>query len=425
MATTLRIRRRATGQAAGAPSSLKTAELAYNMSDGIFYVGYGDDGSGNATSVKAFAKDNYTDPSGVYQPLDADLTAIADLDATAGILARTGAGAFARRTITGTAGRVAVSDGTGATGNPTIDLDTVTVGSNTTGGSTKITVDGYGRVTNTSQASLSDISAPTATWSAGAQLLQSSATPAGSNDLTNKLYVDNAIANARLAADSKDSVRVATTADIALTGTQTIDGVAVVAGDRVLVRAQTTAADNGIYVVAAGAWTRATDFDAWAEIPGALIPVEEGGTLADSLWLSTGNTGGTLGTTNITFTRADSGGVTGGFTIAGDGLTSSGSTVNVAAGTGITVASDNVALAGQALALHNVTTAANELIYATGAGTFSTTALTATARSLLDDATAGDMRTTLGLGTMATQNANAVAITGGSIDGVTLDGGTF
>lgn len=59
MATTLRIRRRVTG-AAGAPATLKTGELAWNQSDGYFYGGFGDDGSGNATSVKPFAKDDFS-----------------------------------------------------------------------------------------------------------------------------------------------------------------------------------------------------------------------------------------------------------------------------------------------------------------------------------------------------------------------------
>jgi hypothetical protein len=428
--TSIRVRRRVSG-AAGAPATLMTGELAWNMADGILYGGKGDNGSGVATSVVAIAKDGFVDPSTLYQAQDADLTALAALDATAGILVRNGAGSFVRRTLTGTAQRISVTNGDGSGGAPTIDLVTVSVGTSTSGGSTKFTVDGYGRVTNASQASLSDLSAPTATWSAGAQLLQSSAVPSGSNDLTNKAYVDQAILNANLASDPKDSVRLASVANHALSGGTafpTVDGVVTAAGNRVLLRAQTASAENGIYVVGgtAGAWTltRATDMDVWAEVPGALTTVEEGSTLADSVWLSTANTGGTLNTTAIAWTRVDAG-AGGGFTTAGDGLTASGATINVVAGTGITVASDNVALAGQALALHNVTTAANQLIYATGSGTFTTTGFSSAGRSLVDDATVADMRTTLELGSMALQAASNVAITGGTIDGVTIDGGTF
>lgn len=429
--TAIQMRRRTSG-AAGAPSGLLSGEIAYNMMDSTLYIGKGDNGSGVATSVVAFAKDNFVDPSGVYQPIDGDLTALAGLDATAGILAKTGANAYARRSIVGTAGRVTVTNGSGATADPTIDLATVAVGTATSGGSTKFTVDTYGRITNASQASLSDLSAPTGTFSFGAQLAQSSATPAGSNDLTNKLYVDQAILNAQLASDEKDSVRVATTAQQALSGGTafpTIDAVVTAAGNRVLLRAQTAAFENGIYVVGgtATAWTltRSTDFDSWLEIPGALVAVEEGTTYADSLWLSSANAGGTLGSTTISWIRADAG-AGGGFTVAGAGLTSTGATVDVAAGTGITVASDNVALAGQALALHNVTTAADKLIYATGAGTFSTTDFTAVARTLVAQTSQALMRSTgLGLGTMATQDATAVAITGGTINNVTMDGGVF
>jgi len=76
-------------------------------------------------------------------------------------------------------------------------------------------------------------------------------------------------------------------------------------------------------------------------------------------------------------------------------------------------------------ALAGVTVAADKLIYATGADAFATTDLSSYGRSLIDDADAAAARTTLGLGTMATQNANNVAITGGTLDGMTIDGGTF
>lgn len=99
----------------------------------------------------------------------------------------------------------------------------------------------------------------------------------------------------------KPTVRAATTANITLSGAQTIDGVSVVAGERVLVKDQSTGSQNGIYVCAAGAWTRALDFDSWDEIHGAVVVVEEGTTNADRAFVCTNNDGGTLNTTAITF----------------------------------------------------------------------------------------------------------------------------
>lgn len=94
----------------------------------------------------------------------------------------------------------------------------------------------------------------------------------------------------------KRSVRCATTANITLSGTQTIDTIAVVAGDRVLVKNQSTASANGIYVVAAGAWTRAADADAADEIGGAVVNVDSGGQ-GGQLWTTNFKTTDTLGTT--------------------------------------------------------------------------------------------------------------------------------
>ena len=102
--------------------------------------------------------------------------------------------------------------------------------------------------------------------------------------------------------DHKNSVRAATTANITLSGTQTIDGVALVAGDRVLVKNQANASQNGIYVVAGGAWTRAADADASIEVtPGLVVAVEQGTTLADTRWQLVTDGAIVLGTTALVF----------------------------------------------------------------------------------------------------------------------------
>lgn len=104
--------------------------------------------------------------------------------------------------------------------------------------------------------------------------------------------------------DYKASARVATTANITLSGTQTIDGVSVIAGDRVLVKNQSSGADNGIYVCASGAWSRAADADSSAEVTaGMMIPVAEGTSNADTFWLLTTNDPITLGSTALVFAQ--------------------------------------------------------------------------------------------------------------------------
>jgi uncharacterized cupin superfamily protein len=98
-------------------------------------------------------------------------------------------------------------------------------------------------------------------------------------------------------------VRVATTANITLSGAQTIDGVAVVAGNRVLVKDQSSAAQNGIYVAAAGAWSRATDFNETSEVVnGAYVTATAGSTQAASAWVMTSADPITVGTTAQTWT---------------------------------------------------------------------------------------------------------------------------
>lgn len=124
------------------------------------------------------------------------------------------------------------------------------------------------------------------------------ATPTSSGHATTKAYVDALVSGTQI----KTAVACATTANITLSGEQTIDGV-LTSASRVLVKNQTTVANNGIYVSAAGAWSRATDMDAWSETVGALIPVTAGTTNGSTIYASTTASGGTLGTTDITFTQ--------------------------------------------------------------------------------------------------------------------------
>lgn len=155
----------------------------------------------------------------------------------------------------------------------------------------------------------------------------------------------------------KRSVRVATTANITLSATQTIDGVAVVAGDRVLVKNQSTASQNGIYIVAAGAWTRSPDADNASELAGATVNVDQGSSQAAQMWTNTFPSAGTVGTTAVTWVKIPSQAdlttalasyvPTSRSVVAGNGLTGGGNltadrTFAVGAGTGIVVGTTTV-----------------------------------------------------------------------------------
>jgi hypothetical protein len=147
---------------------------------------------------------------------------------------------------------------------------------------------------------LDQISAPTASLDLNSQKITNLANPTADTDAVNKNYVDSLAQGI----DAKDSVRVATTTDISLTGNQIIDGVTLSDGDRVLVKDQTNQEENGIYVYnSAGAWTRALDLDEFPEAPGAFAFVEEGTTNADTGWLSSTDRGGVLDTDPITFVQ--------------------------------------------------------------------------------------------------------------------------
>ena len=168
-------------------------------------------------------------------------------------------------------------------------------------------------------------------------------TPTADADAVTKSYVD-AIAQG---IDAKASVVAASTTNLTLSGAQTIDGVSVIAGDRVLVKDQTTASDNGIYLCASGSWTRTTDADTYAELVAAYTFVEGGTVNANNGFICTITAGGTLGTTPITFAQfSGAGQIT-----AGAGLTKTGNTLDVgtASSSRIVVNSDNIDLATTAV----------------------------------------------------------------------------
>lgn len=117
-----------------------------------------------------------------------------------------------------------------------------------------------------------------------------------------RAWVASFVAEELAKLDNKQSVRVATTANIALVGAQAVDGVAVVAGDRVLVKNQTQARENGLYVVANGAWVRAKDADSSAKVtPNMIVSVEVGATQADTIWQLITDGVIVVGTTALTF----------------------------------------------------------------------------------------------------------------------------
>jgi len=165
------------------------------------------------------------------------------------------------------------------------------------------------------------------------------ADPSAATDLATKQYVDNVARGL----DWKESARAATTAAITLSGTQTVDGVALVANDRVLVKDQASALTNGIYVVAAGAWTRAADADTSAEVSsGMAVTVTEGTVNGDKTFILTTNDPITLGTTALAFSAL--GGGTGNVYVAGAGLTETSGTFDVVGGAGLTVTANSVDL---------------------------------------------------------------------------------
>ena len=466
MSNTIRIKRRASG-AAGAPSSLENAELAFNEVGDVLYYGKGTGGAGgSATTIEAIAGSGAFVALSGTQTVTGDKTFSGSVALGSSATASTPSSGDSSTSVATTAyvqgegfltGNETITVSGDASGSGTTSISLTLANSGVTAGTTSgITVDAKGRITaitslvasdipsltaskisdfdSTVQANrLDEMANPTASVDLNSQKITNLATPTNASDAATKGYVDAS----QQGLDVKESVKAATTGNITLSGTQTVDGVALSVGDRVLVKDQSTASQNGIYVVASGSWSRAADADADSEVSSGLFTfVESGSVNADAGFSLTTDGSITVGTTALTFTQFSGAGSVS----AGDGLSKSGNTLSADlksnggvviesgelavdlgassitgtlavsdGGTGATSASDartnlGVAIGSDVQAhgdvlddLSGLTQASNKGIFFDTANSAATFDLTSAGRALLDDADAAAQRTTLGL----------------------------
>jgi hypothetical protein len=387
MANTLRIKRRLTG-VSGAPGSLANAELAFNEVNDTLYYGKGSN-DGVATSVIAIG----------------------------------GPGTFATKTYVDNA-----VSGAAPTGVAYLDQNNSYGASYTNTFNGAVNLEGAfqidGVTVNTSAAELNVLDGVTA----------------GTATANKALVVD---ANKDINLDTGDlactdvnaSGNVVITGNLTVNGTTTTINSTTVSIDDKLFELGATAnptdagADGGgvslkgatdktiTWVLATTSWTSSEHFNL---VSGKAYYINGAQVLSGSA-LGTGVTGSSLTSVGTLSTGVWQG------TAVGVAYGGTGATDAAAARTnlGVAIGSDVQAYDATLAGLASVTVAADKLIYATGADAFTTADLTSFARTLLDDTGASDARTTLGLGSIATQNANNVSITGGSIDNVTFDGGSF
>ena len=271
-----------------------------------------------------------------------------------GLIAHAGSGSAEPRTITGTSNQITVANGDGVSGNPTLSIpDAITfTGKTVTAG----------------------------TFSGMVATSTMAGDPTSALHIATKQYVDGLLAGLA----KRSTVRAATTANItiatALNNGDTLDGVTLANGNLVLVKNQSTASQNGIYVVGASP-ARDDLFDAYDEHPGALIHVEEGSANADKLFHCTSNTGGTLDTTAIVWANIvpGSGGTVTNIATAGlasgGAITSTGTiTVSINGQSGLSASP----VAADEFAIYDASATAHKKITTTEL--FASDVLTATAR---------------------------------------------
>ena len=304
MSNTIRIKKRAASGSAGAPSSLSPSELAFNENDLKLYYGFGDDGN--------------TPP------------------AASSIITIGGAGAFFNKTDTRSANAILAGPTTGSAAAPTFrslvaaDIPSIA--------HTKISDFDAGVRTNR----LNQMTAPNGAVSFNNQKITNLADPTADADAANKGYVDGVAQGL----DVKDSCKAATTANItissALNNGDTLDGVTLATNDRVLVKNQNTASENGIYIVGSSP-ARADDLAAGADAAGFFTFVEQGTVNGENGFVCTSDKGSAVvGTNNLTIAQFSGAGQV----IAGNGIDKSGNTLSVdlKANGGLTIESTEIAV---------------------------------------------------------------------------------